>query len=83
LQGEGFLQEHFLAVCAEWAGERVLRVAGKIENFDAGTRGLELFGEFDFWVDRRSSAFCYRWKIVARTILYPSSDLGARKSEAS
>ena len=46
LQGEGFLQECFLAVGGEWAGECVLRVAGEIQNFDAGTCGLELRGEF-------------------------------------
>ncbi len=46
LQGEGFLQESFLAVGGGGAGEGVLGVAGEVEDFDAGARGQELLDEF-------------------------------------
>src|SRR5580693_3760996 len=42
LQGEGLLQESFLAVDGGGAGEGVLGVAGEVEDFQAGARGLEL-----------------------------------------
>ena len=46
LEGEGFLQECFLAVGGGGAGESVLGVAGEKEDFQVGARGLELLNEF-------------------------------------
>ena len=46
MQGEGFLQERFLAVGGGGGGEGVLGIAGEVENFQAGARGLELLDEF-------------------------------------
>jgi hypothetical protein len=42
LEGEGLLQESFLGFGGQRGGEGILGVAGEVEDFDAGTRGLEL-----------------------------------------